>query len=76
MQKSDIHRINVERLGKWATLLDENHSTAVVLVAVGHDHNFGVCQVITTEDTDDNKLALFMQHACRMVDAGQSVKVE
>jgi hypothetical protein len=63
MNDRDIDDICTERLGRWKKLLIQEHSTPVLLVAVGHDHKKGQLTLVTTEDITDQQLLTFMRYA-------------
>jgi hypothetical protein len=59
----EIESICQERLGRWTKRLVEEHSTPVVLVAVGHDHKKGQLTICTTEEMTDPEIKLFLEGA-------------
>ena len=68
MDRPKINKINVERLNKWKSRLNDEHATPVVMVGVGHDHKNGRIVLCTTEDMNDFALMTFMQTACKMLE--------
>jgi hypothetical protein len=64
----NVRKINHERLGRWEKRLNENHSTPVVLVGVGHDQVKGRVMVLTTEERTDEEVILFLREALRQLE--------
>lgn len=64
----NVRKINHERLGRWEKRLNENHSTPVVLVGVGHDQVKGRVFIATTEDRTDEETILFLREALRQLE--------
>ena len=67
MTRSDVDRINAERLASWATILGESHCTAALLVGVGHDAVCGEIHLCVPENADDLLTVAFLEEAARMV---------
>lgn len=59
----NVKYINEERLGRWRVRMNRTHSTPVLMVTVGHDHNQGQMHVLTTEDMTNENLILFLTAA-------------
>lgn len=68
MTRDKIHKINVERLGRWKNKLVDNHATPVMLLGVGHDHKEGELQICITEERTDQQIYLLLKEACRMME--------
>ena len=67
MGKVPVKQINYERMNRWKDRLNEQNSTPVVLVAVGHDHVHGRIMVLCTEDRTDEQVVLFLKEALRQL---------
>lgn len=65
----NVRKINHERLGRWEKRLNENHSTPVVIVGVGHDQVKGRVFILTTEDRTDEETILFLREALRQLES-------
>ena len=65
MQRSQINKINVERLTGWKNKLNDQHATPVLLMGIGHDQNEGQMSICVTEDMDDTHILLFLKEAVR-----------
>jgi hypothetical protein len=48
--KVDTDAITAERLGRWRRLLERDHATPLVLVAIGHDHAKGAISLCVPDD--------------------------
>lgn len=70
----NVRKINHERLGRWEKRLNENHSTPIVLVGVGHDQVKGRIFVLATEERTDEELLLFMKEAVRQLEESIATK--
>jgi hypothetical protein len=62
---TEIAAICDERLGRWKQRLIEQHSTPLVMLAVGHDQKSGQLLVLTLEEVSEHTLvrALRFLHA-------------
>lgn len=47
--------------------LNAEHSTAVLIVAVGHDKVAGQMTVVTVDDISDDKIIIFLQSALKQL---------
>jgi len=74
MQRSQINKINVDRLTSWKNRLNEQHSTPMMLVGVGHDHKSGELMILVTEERTDYEILLLMREALRMLEQQHSSK--
>lgn len=63
MDTSMIEEICRDRVDRWIKRMVQDHATPIVLVAVGHDHHKGEMHVMTTEELDDETVAMFMEVA-------------
>lgn len=63
MGKVPVKQINHERMNRWKDRLNENNSTPVLLVGVGHDHVEGRLFVLCTEERTDEQVILFLKAA-------------
>ena len=63
MSKTEVKPINHERMNRWKDRLNENESTAVLLVGVGHNKVQGRLFVLCTEDRTDEEVILFLKAA-------------
>ncbi|HYC27724.1 MAG TPA: hypothetical protein VEB42_02895 [Chitinophagaceae bacterium] len=59
----NVKAINDERMTAWKTRLNRVHSTPVLLIGIGHDHNSGQMHVIATEDMTKEHIVLFLRSA-------------
>jgi hypothetical protein len=64
----NVRKINHERLGRWEKRLNENHSTPVILVCVGHDQVKGRIMLLTTEERTDEEVIVFLREALRQLE--------
>lgn len=69
MKREQINKINVERLTRWKDRLNEQHSTPIMLLGVGHDQKEGQLVVLVTEERTDAEILLFMEEALRVARA-------
>ncbi len=67
MSKIEVKPINHERLTRWKERLNENDSTPVLLVAVGHNKLSGRIMVLCTEDRSDQEVILFLEGALKQL---------
>jgi hypothetical protein len=70
----NVRKINHERLGRWEKRLNENHSTPVVLVGVGHDQVKGRVFILTTEERTNEEVIIFLREALRQLEGDQIQK--
>jgi hypothetical protein len=63
----NVKHINDERLGRWKVQMIRRHSTPLILIGIGHDHNIGEVTVLCTEDRTDEQLLLFMENAVKQL---------
>lgn len=63
MAKVEVKPINWERMNRWRERLNENESTPVVLVGVGHNQHTGRIFVLATEERTDEEIIIFLQAA-------------
>lgn len=67
MSKTEVKPINYERMNRWKDRLNENDSTPVILVGVGHNKNEGRIMVLCTEERTDSEIILFLEEALRQL---------
>ena len=67
MSKVEVKPINYERMNRWKERLNENDSTPVILVGVGHNKVQGRIMILCTEDRTDNEVILFLEDALRQL---------
>lgn len=67
MAKTEVRPINHERLGRWKERLNENESTPVILVGVGHNKVKGRIMVLCTEERTDQEIVLFLHEALKQL---------
>lgn len=60
MSKVEVKPINHERLGRWKDRLNENESTPVLLIGIGHNKVKGKIMVLTTEDRTDEDIIVLL----------------
>lgn len=65
MSKVEVKPINHERMNRWKDRLNENESTPVILVGVGHNKVKGRIMVLCTEDRTDEEVILFLEDALK-----------
>ena len=63
MSKVEVKPINYERMNRWKDRLNENDSTPVILVGVGHNKVKGRLFVLCTEDRTDEEVIAFLEGA-------------
>jgi hypothetical protein len=63
----NVKHINDERLGRWKVQMIRRHSTPLILIGIGHDHNSGEITLLCTEDRTDEQLLLFMENAVKQL---------
>lgn len=63
MAKTEVRPINHERMNRWKDRLNENESTPVLLVGVGHNKVAGRLFVLCTEDRTDEEVIIFLKAA-------------
>lgn len=63
----EVEKINRTRLQGWEKRLNENHSTPVVLVGVGHDKVKGRVFILCTEDRTNEEVILFLRETLRQL---------
>lgn len=68
MNRDKINKINLERLTRWKSRLNDAHSTSAILIGIGHDHKQGMLTILVTEDTKNQDILLLLQEACRMLE--------
>lgn len=66
-EKVPVKVINHERMNRWRERLNENHSTPVICVGVGHDHLKGKIMILCTEDQTDAEVLLFLKEAVKQL---------
>lgn len=67
MSKVEVKPINHERMNRWKDRLNENDSTPVILVGVGHNKVSGQIMVLCTEDRTDEEVVLFLEGALKQL---------
>jgi hypothetical protein len=67
MSKVFVKPINYERMNRWKERLNENDSTPVILVGVGHNKVEGRIMVLCTEDRTDEEVILFLEGALKQL---------
>jgi hypothetical protein len=67
MNADEIRDINAARIRHWQELLVDMHSTAVIIIAVGHDHESGNLHVIMLEDLSNIDAYALLEGAARKV---------
>lgn len=67
MNKDQIKQINYERMNRWKDRLNENHSTPVMTIGVGHDHVNGRLMVLVTEERSDEEIRLLLLGALKQL---------
>jgi len=67
MSKVEVKPINHERMNRWKERLNENDSTPVILVGVGHNKVEGRIMVLCTEDRTDQEVILFLENTLRQL---------
>lgn len=67
MSNIEVKPINHERLNSWKDRLNENDSTPVLLVAVGHNKKKGQIMVLTTEERADQEIVIFLEGALKQL---------
>jgi hypothetical protein len=65
----DVKTINHLRFEKWKEKMNEAHATAVLVMAVGHDHKEGEIAVITTEDLPNAEIKALLWYAYNEIKA-------
>lgn len=66
MTRKEVYDINKERLNGWLHRLTNQHSTAQILVGVGHDQVSGQITVIVPEGgPTDEQILLFLKETVR-----------
>lgn len=66
MKSERVDEINKIRLFGWRKQLTKQHSTPVMLVGVGHDHNSGQVTLLVTEEMNDQEILLFLKKSYDM----------
>lgn len=67
MSKVEVKPINYERMNRWKDRLNENDSTPVILVGVGHNSVLGRIMVLCTEDRTDQEVIAFLESALKQL---------
>jgi hypothetical protein len=62
-QMVDVKTINQLRLESWNEKINKAHATAVLMLAIGHDHVSGQITVITTEDLPNAEIKALLWYA-------------
>lgn len=65
---SELKKINKTRLGEWGTILNENQSTPLVLIGVGHNSNRGELYLCICEGVSEDGAAGFLRAAAEIID--------
>lgn len=67
MAKIEVRPINHERMGRWKERLNENDSTPVVLVGIGHNRVAGRIMVLCTEERTNREIVLLLHEAIKQL---------
>lgn len=68
MTDEEIRKIVDQRLGKWGDDLVDYHSTPLILLAVGHDHNSGQLHIETVVEVPDWVIIGFLKKTILMME--------
>jgi len=64
----NVRKINHERLGRWEKRLNENNSTPILLVGIGHQQVQGQVMILTTEDRTNTEIVIILKEALRQLE--------
>lgn len=68
IRKVDVKHINDVRLEGWKKKMEETHSTAFLLVSVGHDDVSGQLHLIITEDAKLMEVKAVLKGIIKQID--------
>jgi hypothetical protein len=63
MTRDELKKINYERMTSWKERLNENYSTPVILLGIGHNSVEGRLFVLCTEELPHQDMIIFLQGA-------------
>jgi hypothetical protein len=75
MSPEDVREINRARLEEWGQVLNEEHATAAVLVAVGHDEATGDVRVCAPAGVANKTVERLLRLAAGLVESQDPVVI-